>query len=87
MGVMRTTAERSAGLPPVARWTLLGAGALGGTGAVVGVIVGLFAYAPTALFAGAEIGIPATLAGALLGVTAAGLAAVGRRPRRRRPGA
>lgn len=82
-GAVRTTAIRSAGLSSPARWPLVGAAALGGTGAVVGVILGLFVYAPTALFAGVELGVPAALAGAVLGIAAAGIAAAGRRIGRR----
>ena len=68
-----------------ARWTLICAAVGGGLGVVAGVIVGLFAYPPTALFAGIEIGIPATLLGAVLGITAAGMATAGRRLGGRRP--
>lgn len=39
----------------------------GTVGGFVGLIVGLFAYAPTALFAVIEVGLPATIAGAVIG--------------------
>lgn len=45
----------------------VGAITVGIAGGLVGLIVGLHAYAPTAWFAVFEAGIPATVAGALLG--------------------
>jgi hypothetical protein len=76
---MRTTARGDGGALP-ARWALIGAAVAGGLGFVVGVIVGLVVYAPTALFAGVELGIPAAVLGALLGL-AAGAIVRGRRAR------
>jgi hypothetical protein len=82
---MRTTAARSRGWPLPARWALIGAAIACGIGTVAGVIVGLFVYPPTAFFAGAEIGIPATFAGAVLGAAAGVLPAAGRRAGRNPP--
>jgi hypothetical protein len=82
---MRTTAARSAGWPRPARWALIGAAGTGGFGTIVGVIIGLFVYAPTAAFAGVELGIPSTVVGAVLGAAAGAMAAVGRRFSRNRP--
>jgi hypothetical protein len=61
--------------PPFARLSLLprataiGALAAGICGGVVGVIVGLIAYAPTAPFAVIEVGLPSALIGAAIGLT------------------
>jgi hypothetical protein len=82
---MRTTAVTSRGWPLPARWALIGAAVACVIGTIVGVIVGLFAYPPTALFAGAEIGIPATSVGAVLGAAAGAVAAAGRLGARNRP--
>ena len=40
------------------RWAVLGAASAGTVGAVVGLIVGLYVFAPTALFAMVELGLP-----------------------------
>jgi hypothetical protein len=53
---------------PFGRFVLVGAIAAGVLGAIVGLIVGLYAYPPTAPFAVLELGIPGALAGAVLGV-------------------
>ena len=50
-------------------WTAAICGALG---MAVGLVIGLFAYVPTAWFAAFEIGIPAAYAGAVLGLLIAG---------------
>ncbi|GAB3666051.1 hypothetical protein GCM10027596_32980 [Nocardioides korecus] len=64
-------------LPPPVRPVVVGAVLTGTAGASVGLVVGLSAYAPTAWAAALEVGLPATLLGALLGVAWAVL-----RPRR-----
>jgi hypothetical protein len=61
---------------PIRRPGLVGRGAAIGTavgaggGGVLGLILGLNAYPPTAWFAVFEIGIPGAIVGSLLGVTA-----------------
>lgn len=57
-------------------WTAAICGALG---MVVGLVIGMFAYLPTAWFAAFEIGIPAAYAGAVLGLVIAGTRWVVRR--------
>lgn len=75
------TAEREPTRPIVAsvsmrltKWTAIGAGSLGFVGGVVGLILGLRAYPPTAWFAIFEIGIPATIVGAIAGLVAGTIA-------------
>jgi hypothetical protein len=58
------------GMPVLARWVTVAALFAGVTGGIVGLVIGLFAYAPTAPFAAAEIGFPATLVGAVVGFVA-----------------
>jgi hypothetical protein len=70
------------GLPLPARWAIAGAACTGVTGAIVGLIVGLRAYAPTAAFAEIELGLPAALAGGVTGLAAGAIAAAVRRIRR-----
>jgi membrane associated rhomboid family serine protease len=55
-------------LPVLLRYPAVGAAALGLIGGVVGLVLGLRAYAPTAWAAVFEVGIPAALIGALLGL-------------------
>lgn len=66
------------GLPLPARCAVLGALLLGVPGVLLGVVLGLRAYAPTAWAAGVEVGLPAALLGALLGALV-GLARLARR--------
>jgi len=56
-----------ASLPVVRRCVLVGAVSIGLLGAIAGLIIGLFTYAPTAPFAVIELGLPAAIAGAILG--------------------
>jgi len=78
MGREGTGGRRSVGglgdVPVPARWMLLGAVGLGVIGGVVGPVLGLDAYPPTAWFAVLEVGIPATILGGLLGLAAGGAA-------------
>jgi hypothetical protein len=72
-------------LPLVLRWSVRSGLAFGTVGAVVGLLVGLAAYPPTAWFAVLELGIPAFVVGALIGA-AAGIAKLAvRRTARTRP--
>jgi hypothetical protein len=72
------------GLPMLARWATIGAISAGVTGGIIGLVVGLFAYAPTAPFAAAELGLPAVFAGAVIGFAAGVIRATARCVRRRR---
>ena len=55
-------------MPMLARWVSIGAISAGVTGGMVGLVVGLFAYAPTAPVAAVELGFPATLTGGIVGL-------------------
>jgi hypothetical protein len=78
-GVMRTTLAQ---MPLLGRFVLGGMVLAGGLGGVVGLIVGLRVYPPTAWFAIFELGVPAAVVGAVLGL-ASGLSVRGfRHPRR-----
>jgi hypothetical protein len=70
------------GLPMLARWASIAAIAFGVSGGIAGLVVGLFVYAPTALFAAVEIGFPALLVGAFVGFVAGMIIKVARRLRR-----
>ena len=68
-----------------ARWTVVGASSVGAMGAIVGLVIGLFTYAPTAPFALVELGLPAAIAGGVVGLVASLLVMVGRRMKRGDP--
>jgi len=70
---MRTPGSALARMPLLPRFVLIGVGCAGLVGAVVGLVVGLNAYAPTAPFAVIELGLPATVAGAVSGLAIASL--------------
>jgi hypothetical protein len=55
-------------LPLPMRGAAIGALFLGALGGMVGLVVGLLAYPPTAWAATVEVGFPGALAGALLGL-------------------
>lgn len=78
-GVMTALRRSVAALPIVPRSVLLGAVFGGVVGAGVGLVVGLRAYAPTAWFAVIEVGLPAALCGALVGLAVGLLLVAGRR--------
>jgi hypothetical protein len=52
-------------------WTLVGAASAGAVGGLVGLIIGLHAYAATAWFAVFELGVPSAIAGGFVGCGAA----------------
>lgn len=59
-------------IPIMLRFALLGAALCGVAGGVVGLVVGLNVYAPTAWFAVFEIGLPSGILGAALGFLVGG---------------
>jgi len=63
-------------MPLLGRFVLAGMALAGVVGGVVGLIVGLHVYPPTAWFAVFELGVPAAIVGALLGL-ASGLSVRG----------
>jgi ABC-type uncharacterized transport system permease subunit len=67
--------------PLPARWAIVGATSAGVIGAIAGLVVGL-AYPATAWFAVFELGVPATIAGGLVGFVAALIVMAGRRIKR-----
>jgi hypothetical protein len=73
------------GLPQVARWGTVGAASAGVPGAIIGLIVGLHVYAPTAPFAAVELGLPATIVGGILGLVSGMFVAAGRKVQRNYP--
>ena len=75
---MNTIAERLRGLPLPGRWAVIGAASAGTIGLVVGLVIGLFVYAPTALFAAVEIGLPAAIVGGVIGLSAGVIVLAGR---------
>jgi hypothetical protein len=81
--VQRMAAEFQ-GLPLLGRWVTGGVICAGVIGAVVGLVVGLIVYPPTAWFAVIELGLPASIAGGVLGLVG-GLAVLAGRRIGRRP--
>lgn len=57
-----------AALPLLARAVLIGTMSTGVVGAIIGLVVGLRTYAPTAPFAVVELGLPAAIVGAVAGL-------------------
>ena len=68
------------GSPLFVRSAVLGAAVAGLAGGVVGLVLGLFAYPPTAWFAVIELGLPAALLGGLCGLAIGAIASIGKRP-------
>ncbi|WGL51356.1 hypothetical protein P5P86_15485 [Nocardioides sp. BP30] len=66
-------------LPLVLRHAAVGAAALGAVGGIVGLVLGLRVYLPTAAVAILEVGIPAALVGALIGLLSGSMVWCGRR--------
>jgi hypothetical protein len=73
---MRPMPAALAQMPFLGKFVLGGMVLAGGVGGVVGLIVGLRVYPPTAWFATFELGVPAAVVGALLGL-ASGLSVRG----------
>jgi hypothetical protein len=71
-------------MPMLARWASIAAIAVGLSGGIVGLVVGLFVYAPTALFAAVELGFPGVFVGAVVGLVAGMIMKMARRIRRDR---
>jgi hypothetical protein len=69
-------------LPIALRHAAIGALVLGGAGGIAGLIIGLHAYAPTAVVAIVELGLPAALVGATLGLVSGSLVFAFRQARR-----
>lgn len=67
---MRTLPAALAQLPVVRRFVVAGTLLGGSVGGLIGLIVGLRVYPPTAWFAIFELGIPAAVVGAALGLAA-----------------
>jgi hypothetical protein len=57
-------------LPLLLRFAVLGGLALGALGGVIGLVIGVNFYAPTAWAATFELGIPSALLGTILGLAA-----------------
>jgi len=79
---MNVIAVEPRGVPLVARWVVVGAASASVIGGIVGLVVGLFAYAPTAWFAIVELGVPAGVVGGIVGLVGALILTVGRRIKR-----
>ena len=79
MGVVKMAAVVPVGAEPVAWWVRVGATALGVVGAIAGLVIGLFVYAPTAPFAALEVGLPAAVAGAIVGAVVGTVVRIRRR--------
>lgn len=61
------------------RWSCVGGAVAAFVGSVVGLLVGLRAYAPTAWFAVGEVGFPAGIVGAVVGLAAGAMVTAGYR--------
>jgi hypothetical protein len=67
-------------LPVPLRYAVVGGLLAGIPGCLLGLIVGLNVYLPTAWFATVELGIPIALAGAIVGLLVGSLVLAHRRP-------
>ena len=65
---MQTVWAGLSDMPLPARFAVIGGLVLGIAGGIAGLVIGLFAYPPTAWFAVAEVGVPAALLGGLAGL-------------------
>jgi len=75
-GVMRTGPLAVTRTPPLGSFVLVGVVLAGAVGGVLGLVVGLRVHPATAWFAVFELGVPAAVVGALLGL-ASGLSVKG----------
>ncbi|MFZ2056630.1 MAG: hypothetical protein WAV54_04395 [Acidimicrobiales bacterium] len=82
---MNTIAVRLRGLPLPGRCAVVGAASVGMIGAVVGLVIGLIVYAPTALFAVVELGLPAAIVGGLIGLSTGVVVIAGQQIEQSRP--
>ena len=64
------------------RWSLVSAAVTGTVGAAIGLILGLRTYPPTAWFAVIEVGLPAVLAGAVVGLVGGAIVTASHRAER-----
>ena len=76
---VNATAVWLRGLPLRVQWAITGAASAGVIGAIAGLVIGLNVYAPTAAFAVVELGLPAAIVGAFLGLAAGVIVSAGRR--------
>jgi membrane associated rhomboid family serine protease len=81
-GTVNGIAPELRGVPLIARWIIVGAASGTVIGGIVGLVVGLHAYPPTAWFAVLEAGIPIGAAGAIVGLVGALIVTAGRRVKR-----
>jgi hypothetical protein len=80
---MNSVRSRLSAMPVIRRFTLVGLAAAGVLGGVVGLVVGLYAYPPTAWFAVLEVGVPAAIVGGALGAVVGLVTVAGQRARYR----
>lgn len=79
--IRREIVEPIRELPIAPRYAAIGALVLGAAGGIAGLVIGLRTYAPTAVVALIELGLPAALAGAVLGLVSGSLVFAFRRAR------
>jgi membrane associated rhomboid family serine protease len=79
---VQTFWEELRDMPVPARFAVIGTLALGIAGSITGLVVGLFAYPPTAWAAVAEVGMPAAFLGCLAGFLVGVVVLAVRRTRR-----
>jgi len=83
MRIINATTVELRGMPLIVRWVTVGATSASVVGGLVGLVVGLFAYPPTAWFAVFELGVPAGLVGGIVALIGALVITAGRRITRR----